>query len=573
MEYKKLAEFYEEVSKTPKRLEKIEITSKFLKRIHKEDKEVLYLMLGDIYPEYDERKIGISHQLVIKALAKTTGIDQKKIIKEWKTIGDLGEVAKKLTNIKKQSTLTQNVFLTTERVLKNMRKLPELEGKGTVDKKMSLITELLISASPLEATYLIRTLIGDLRIGLKESTIRSSLASAFFNRTKEAEEAIQKAIDKSNDLAAVFEIAKEEDLEKLDKISLEIGKPIKAMLAQKTNTIKEGFEALGKPCAIEYKYDGFRLIIHKKEDQVYLFTRSLENVTKQFPEVIEYVKKYVKGKSFILDTEAVGFDKKTKEYKQFQDISQRIRRKYHIEKLRDELPVEVNVFDILYYNGKTLLDEPFEKRTALVKEIIEKQPYKIIYAKQIITGNEKKAEEFYNKSLKDHQEGIMMKSLHAKYNPGSRVGHMLKMKPNERELDLVIVGGEYGSGKRSGWLSSFVVACFEKKTKKFLEIGKVGTGVKEKQGEGVSFEELTNKLLKLKISEKGKDIRVKPKLIVTLTYQEIQKSPTYDSGFALRFPRITALREDKPLDEINTLEEIKEDFEKQNKRQEWRFGC
>ncbi|MFH1365666.1 MAG: DNA ligase, partial [archaeon] len=224
-----------------------------------------------------------------------------------------------------------------------------------------------------------------------------------------------------------------------------------------------------------------------------------------------------------------------------------------------------------YYNGKTLLDEPFEKRTALIKKIVEKQPYKIICAKQIITDDEKKAEEFYNKALKDHQEGVMMKSLQAKYNPGSRVGHMLKMKPNERELDVVIVGGEYGTGKRSGWLSSFTVACFDKKTSKFLEVGKVGTGIKEKQGGEVSFEELTNKLLKLKISEQGKDIKVKPKLIVTLTYQEVQRSPTYNSGFALRFPRVTALREDKPLSEINTLEEIKEDFEKQNRNAEWRY--
>lgn len=571
MEYKRLAEFYEEVSKTPKRLEKIEITSKFLKKIPRHDKEVLYLMLGDIYPEYDERKIGISHQLVIKALTKTTGIEQKKIIKEWKSIGDLGEVARKLIHLKKQSTLTQNLFLTTEKVLKNMRKLPELEGKGTVERKMALIVELLISASPLEATYLVRTLIGDLRIGLKESTIRSALASAFFSRTKEAEDAIQSAIDKSNDLAVVFEIAAEGDIKKLDKVSLEVGKPIKAMLAQKVNTIKEGFEALGKPCVIEFKYDGFRLIIHKKEDEVYLFTRSLENVTRQFPEVVEYVKKYVKGKSFILDTEAVGFDKKTKEYKPFQEISQRIKRKYDIEKLREDLPVEINVFDILYYNGKTLLDEPFEKRTELIKKIIEKQPYKIIYAKQIITDDEKKAEEFYNKALKEHQEGIMMKNLEARYNPGSRVGHMLKMKPNERELDLVIVGAEYGAGKRSGWLSSFIVACFDKKEKRFLEIGKVGTGIKEKQGEGVSFEELTQKLLKLKTSEKGKTIKVKPEVIVTLTYQEIQKSPTYESGFALRFPRLTALREDKPVTEINTLDEIKQDFEKQNRNAEWRI--
>lgn len=572
MEYSRLANFYEEVSKTSKRLEKIEIASRFFKKISKHDKEVLYLILGDIYPEYDERKIGISNQLVIKALAKTTGIKDKEIVKEWKKIGDLGEVSKKLIERKKQSTLLQNSFLTTDKVLKNMRKLPELEGKGSVDKKMHLITELLISASPIEAVYIVRTLIGDLRIGLKESTIRSAMASAFFIRTKEAEESLQSAIDKSNDLAKVFEVASESKLEKLDKIPLEVGKPIKAMLAQKTNNIKEGFESLGKPCAIEYKYDGFRLIVHKKENQVYLFTRSLENVTKQFPEVIDYIKKYVGGKSFILDTEAVGFDKKTREYKPFQDISQRIRRKYDIEKLRDELPIEVNVFDILYYNGKNLLSEPFEKRTELLKKIVQNHPYKIICAKQIITDDEKKAENFYKSALKDNQEGIMMKNLQAKYSPGSRVGHMLKMKPNEREIDLVIVGGEYGAGKRSGWLSSFIVACFDDKNREFLQIGKVGTGIKEKQGEGVSFEELTDKLLKLKISEKGKEIKVKPKVVVTLTYQEIQKSPTYDSGFALRFPRLTALRDDKPVSEINTLEEIKKDYEKQNGRNaEWRI--
>ena len=207
------------------------------------------------------------------------------------------------------------------------------------------------------------------------------------------------------------------------------------MLAQKTKTIHDGFKALGKPCAIEYKYDGFRLIIHKKNNDVKLFTRRLENVTKQFPEVVDYVKKYVKGNSFILDSEAVGFDKKSKEYKPFQSISQRIRRKYNIEKLRDELPIEINVFDILYYNGKSLLNEPFEKRTALIRKIIRNEKYKIIHSKQIITGNENRAEKFYKKALEDNQEGVMMKNLKSEYNPGSRVGHMLKVKPEERDLD------------------------------------------------------------------------------------------------------------------------------------------
>jgi DNA ligase-1 len=568
MKYQKLAELYEELSGTTKRLEKIDILSKFLKHLSESDRDIMYLLLGDIYPEYDERKIGISNQLAIKAISKATGTDLKKVVREWKEIGDLGKVVEVLTAKKKQVTLHRHI-LTTEKVLENLRKLPELEGKGTVSKKLSLITELLTSSSPIEALYLVRILIGDLRIGVKESTVRESLAAAFFKRDSKTEKKIQSAIDKSNDLAVVFDIAKKRKLKDFEKVLLQVGKPIKVMLAQKVKNLKEGFEKVGKPCAIEYKYDGFRMLIHKKDKEIILFTRRLENVTKQFPEVVGYIKKYVKGNSFILDSEAVGFDRKTKEYKPFQSISQRIRRKYHIDKLQKELPVEINVFDLLYYNGKSLLDEPFEKRTALIKKIIRNHQYKIIHAKQIITGNEKRAKEFYKKSLKDNQEGVMIKNLKREYQPGSRVGHMLKIKPEERDLDLVITGGIYGTGKRSGWLSSFILSCRDKKGK-FLEIGKMGTGIKEKKEEGISFAELTKKLTPYIIEEKGKSVKIKPKIVISVTYQEIQKSPNYNSGFALRFPRFTALRPDKPLSEITTLEEIKKDFEHQKRN--WRYG-
>ncbi|MBM3228620.1 ATP-dependent DNA ligase, partial [Candidatus Pacearchaeota archaeon] len=496
MRYQELAKFYEEASSTTKRLEKIQILSKFLKHLEEKDRDILYLLLGEIYPDYDERRIGISSQLAIKAISKATGTSEKDVVASWKKLGDLGKVAEELTKKKKQSTLQQKI-LTTEKVLENLRKLPGLQGKGTVGKKLALITELLTSASTIEAIYLIRTLIGDLRIGLKESTIRDALAAAFFDSDKNAIKIIQNAIDNSNDLAAVFDVAKKRNLREFNKISLQVGKPIKVMLAQKARTIEEAFEAVGKPCAVEYKYDGFRLLIHKKDNNVMLFTRRLENVTKQFPEVIEYVKKYVKGNSFILDTEAVGFNKKTKEYRPFQEISQRIKRKYDIEKIQNELPIEINVFDIIYYNGKSLIHTPFEERTAVIKKILKNSPCRIICAKQIITSDENEAKEFYKRALKDNQEGVMFKNLKTEYQPGSRVGHMLKVKPEEKDLDLVITGGEYGKGKRKGWLSSFILSCRDK-NKKFLEIGKMGTGIKEKSTEeskiGISFHELTEKL-------------------------------------------------------------------------------
>lgn len=562
MEYQILANLYEQVSSTTKRLEKIDYLKDFLKKLPEAQKDTIYLLLGNIYPEYDERRIGISNQIVIKAISQATGVSIDKIKKEWKKIGDLGEVGFKLISTKKQASLISKI-LTCQKVLENFRKLPELEGKGTISKKLGLISELLTLANPLEVKYLIRTLIGDLRIGVQESSIREALALAFFSNQENSSEIIQSAIDKSNDLAQVFELCKKNDLKDLEKLSLHIGKPIKAMLAQKAETIKQGFEMVGSPAIIEYKYDGFRLIIHKKGEEVILFTRRLENVTKQFPEVKEYILKYVKGDSFILDAEAVGFDKKTKKYTEFQKISQRIRRKYDIEKIQQELPIELNVFDVLYYNGKAYLDETFEKRSKLLREIIQVKPYKIRYSKQIITSDEKVAKEFYKQALKDNQEGIMMKKINAPYKPGRRVGQMIKVKPDERDYDLVITGAEYGTGKRSGVLSSFILSC--KSENEFLEVGKMSTGIKEKASQGVSYEQITEILKPYIIKEKARLVKIKPKIIISVHYQEIQASPNYASGFALRFPKFISLREEKPLSEITTLEEIKNDFKNQKR--------
>lgn len=586
MNYQKLAEYYEKVSSTTKRLEKIKITSEFLEFL--DDGEFIYLLLGEIYPEYDERKIGISEQLVIKAISKSTGNKETEVVRQWKKIGDLGEVALKLTLNKKQFTL-DSTNISTKRVLDNLRKLTTLEGKGTIDKKIGLISELLTSSSPLESKYIIRTLIGDLRIGVQESTVRDALALAFFNNEESGKEIIQKAIDKTNDLAKVFFICKEKDLEKLKKIKINVGNPIKVMLAQKVDNIEAGFKVVGEPCAIEYKYDGFRLVIHKNKEQIKLFTRRLEEVTKQFPEVIDYIKKYIKGESFVLDSEAVGFDKKTKTYTSFQAISQRIRRKYNIKELAEKLPIEINVFDILYYEGKSFLEEPFIERSKFLRKIVSNTPYKIICAKQIITSNLEEANSFYQEALKNNQEGVMMKSLDAEYKPGKRVGQMIKIKPDERDLDLVITGAEYGTGKRSGWMSSFILSC--RNDNSYLEVGKVGTGIKEKSQstshssiknseqkekseltlgenfeEGVSFEELTNLLFPLILSEDGKSVKLKPKIVVSVHYQEIQKSPNYNSGYALRFPRVTALRTDRDVFDIASLKDIEEDFKKQFSR-------
>ena len=568
MLYQELAELFKQLESTTKRLEKTKILSEFLKKLSGEDKDVMYLLIGRIYPEGNEKEIGISTQIAIKAISKFTGAAESKVLEMWKKIGDLGKVAEELSNKKKQTTLKFTSKLTIQKVLENLRKLPELEGKGTVSLKLLLITELLSSASSLEAKYLTRTLIGDLRIGIKSSTIREALASAFFSEDekKQASEKIQNAYDKLSDLAIIFELSKK-GIEQLEKVSLKTDKPIKVMLAQKALSIEDGFEKCGKYLAAEYKYDGFRMLINKKDDSVSLYTRRLENVTKQFPDIVEVIKKNIKAKSCIIDSEIIGYSPKTKKYMPFQAISQRIRRKYDIDRLVKELPVEVKAFDIVLYNDEDLINSPFEWRSKLLKKIIKSEKYKITTSDQLITSKVSEVREFYEKAIKNNQEGLILKNLNAPYKPGSRVGYMLKLKEELRDFDLVITGAEYGTGKRAGWFSSFILSCKGNKKDEYLEIGKVGTGINEKENEGkITFKELTKQLKLLIIDEKGTVVQVKPKMIVAVTYQEIQKSTNYSSGYALRFPRVNVLRPDKPLSEITDIKEVENAYREQKKR-------
>lgn len=562
MQYKELCEVYEELEKNPSRLIKTTILANFLKKLKTEkNKEIIYLIQGKAFPDYSEKEFGISEQLCIKVLEKASGISKKEIVNKWRKIGDLGKVAEEVMSKKKQNTLFSHK-LTTEKVLDNLRKLPELVGKGTVDKKMSLISELLTSSSGIEAKYIIRTLLNDLRIGVASGTIRDAIVESCFEKNEENTHAVQQSYDRANDFALVLEKACR-GIKSLQDTELVPGKPIKVMLALKAESIEDGFERVGKPAVFEYKYDGFRMLINKDEKgNIKIFTRRLDDVTKQFPDVIKYIKEHLNAKTFILDSEAVGYDPKTKKYKPFQDISQRIKRKYDIEKLERELPIELNVFDILYYNGKSLIDEPFEKRSELLRKVIQNKKYKIQTAHQLITDDEKKAKEFYKQALNEGQEGVMIKNLQSKYQPGARVGHMLKLKPAENEFDLVITGAEYGKGKRAGNLSSFTLSCFDRENERFVEIGKASTGLKEKEELGLSYTELTNLIKPLITKEIGRDVKVKPKIVVRIIYQNIQRSPTYESGFALRFPRITHLRPDRTPKDVATLKEVIEEYKR-----------
>ncbi len=641
MKYIELANLYQQLESTTKRLEKTKYIEEFLKKVPNEDlSNIILLLQGRVFPVWDETKIGVSSQLTIKALSAVSGAKSDDIVKKWKELGDLGLVAEKLMHKKSQATLFSSE-LTVNKVLKNIQKLAVQTGAGSIDIKVKLISELLGNSQPIEAKYIIRTLLEDIRAGIGPGTIRDAIVWAympkivgiFFKCTKckfwnpntdkclncgadienkyEKEvmrfdikekvlrinevsqlekkevmdynyilaidekvarevynfflEKIEEANDISNDFGIVARTLKEQGFFGLDKIALGVGKPFKVMLYQKAKSIKDAFERVGAPCAIEYKYDGIRMQIHKDKKKITLFTRRLENVTAQFPEVKEYVEKYVHCESCILEAEAIGFDQKTKKYLPFQNISQRVKRKHDIEELAQKMPVEINCFDIVLIDGRNLMKTPFQERRKILTKIIDDKPYKIQCSRIMISKDEKEIESFYHEALDNGQEGIMLKNLNSIYKPGSRVGFGLKLKPTMDPLDLVIIGAEWGQGKRSGWLTSFDVACVNEYGELF-EIGKVSTGLKEKSEEGVSFDIMTQLLAPLIQKEEGKKVKVKPQIVIEVLYEEIQKSPSYSSGYALRFPRFVRLRDtDKPLEDCSTLEEIEELYKEQQK--------
>src|SRR3989338_5409034 len=391
MEYSELVKVYEQLESTSKRLEKTRIIADFISRIRESDlSSVLLLLQGRVFPFWNEANIGVAAKLVVKAIHASTGLSTSQIEKEWKETGDLGITAQKCIARKKQATLFKGT-LSVSKVFTNIRKLAEVGGIGSVDGKIQLISELLTSSSPEEGRYIVRTLMEDLRVGTGEGILRDAILWAFFSeelkislkdgeleiedrpKYNEYAGAVQRAYDLTNDFSLVTEICRKDGLKGLLGQSMIVGKPVKVMLALKAKNAQDGLDMVGMPAQAEYKLDGFRMQVHKHEKIIKLFTRRLEDVTKQFPDVVKAIEEGISAESCILDSEAVGYEIGTGKYLPFQNISQRIRRKYDIEEIAGKFPVELNIFDVIYLNGKSMLDMTFKERRKTLGKILKKK--------------------------------------------------------------------------------------------------------------------------------------------------------------------------------------------------------
>ena len=583
MKYSLIADAYEKIEATTKRLEMTDYLVEFLKKTPKEliDK-VVYLTQGKLYPDFMGIEIGVAEKLAIRAIAKASGHSEKEIEEDLKKTGDIGETAQNFIAKKKQVTLFQQP-LTVQKVYETLDKMAKATGEGAMDLKVSLLAGLLANASPKEAKYIVRTVTGKLRLGIADMTVLDALAIAY-GGGKDARQLLERAYNISSDLGRVAKTLVEEGLEGIKKFRVVIGEPVRPMLAERLSSPHEILKKLGGKCAAEYKYDGERIQAHKDGEKVLLFSRRLENITSQYPDAVELLKNHVKAKEAILEGECVAVDPDTGDMLPFQELMHR-RRKYGIEKAMEEYPVSLFMFDALYVDGKDLTLEPYPVRRKYLNEIIE-EGERIKIAEYIITDNPEELEKFFLEAVEKGCEGLVCKSVmpDSIYRAGARGWLWIKYKRDYKSemtdtVDLVVVGAFHGKGRRAGTYGALLLAAYDPENDVFKTVCKCGSGFTDedlanlpKMLEPHSIEHKHPRV----ISNLEADVWFEPKIVIEVIGAEITLSPIHTcamdkirkgSGLAIRFPRFTGnYRFDKAAEDATTEKEIIEMYHSQLKK-------
>lgn len=583
MDYAVIADAYEKIEATTKRLEMTDLLVDLLKKTPKNviDK-VVYLTQGKLYPDFVGLEIGVAEKLAIKALARASGRRQSEIEDELRKSGDIGETAQNILTKKKQATFFQRA-LKVQNVYEVLDKMAKTTGSGAVDSKMALLAGLLSDASPKEAKYIMRTVTGNLRLGIADMTVLDALAIAY-GGGKEARELIERAYNISSDLGRVAKVVAEQGLEGIKRFQVVVFEPIRPMLAERLSSPEEILEKLGGKCIAEYKYDGERVQAHKKGNEVVLYSRRLEDISDQYPDAIELVKEHVKAKEAILEAECVAIDLETGEMRPFQELMHR-RRKYEIEQAMEQYPVSLFMFDALYVDGKDLtLEEYLVRRKALEKALKESDRVKA--AKHILTSKAKELEAFFEEAIADGCEGLICKAIgkDSVYQAGARGWLWIKYKRDYKSemtdtVDLVVVGAFHGRGKRAGTYGALLLAAYNPEADTFETVTKCGTGFTDKD-----LANLPEMLQKHMIPHKHSrvqsmleaDVWFEPKMVLEILGAEITLSPIHmcamdsirkGSGLAIRFPRFTGkYRTDKAAEDATTSAEIVEMYRSQLKQ-------
>ena len=583
LDYAIIADSYERIEATTKRLEMTDLLVELLKKTPKEViARVVYLTQGKLYPDFLGVEMGVAEKLAIKALARASGQRESVILAELQKSGDIGQTSQNLLAKRKQSTFFTK-RLTVEHVYQILDRMAKIQGSGTVDTKMALLSGLLTDASPKEAKWIIRTVTGNLRLGIADMSVLDALAIAY-GGGKEARELIERAYNISSDLGRVANIVVEKGLEGIEKFQVMVFEPIRPMLAERLGVPEEILEKFGGKCVAEYKYDGERVQAHKKGDKVVLFSRRLENISDQYPDAVDLIRTQVVAKEAILEAECVAMDLETGDMRPFQELMHR-RRKYGVEAAVEQYPISLFTFDALYVDGKDSTLEPFPQRRKTLEKII-KQNDRMKPATQKLVSNPKELEDFFEEAIAEGCEGLMCKSVgkDSVYQAGSRGWLWIKYKRDYRSemtdtVDLVVVGAFHGRGKRVGAYGALLLATYNDIADTFETVTKCGTGFTDKDL-ATLHEILQKHVIPRKNSRVQSmleaDVWFEPAVVLEILGAEVTLSPIHmcaidsirkGSGLAIRFPRFTGkYRTDKSPEDATTSKEIVEMYRGQLKK-------
>ena len=580
MKFSVLSDSLEKMESTTKRIELTDILVELLKNTHASIiSKVIYLIQGKIRPNFEGVELGIAEKLVIRAISKSSGITTKKIEDDYNDGGDLGKTGANILRQKTQTTFTAET-ITLERVYDTLLKISKLEGKGSQDMKMKYISSLLNDATPIESKFILKILLGTLRLGIAENTTMDALAIAFTNE-KSNRELVENAYNVSSDLGKVSEVLATEGINGILKFTTSLFNPIRPMLADRVKSEDDAFKKIKNDFAAEYKLDGERAQIHKKNNEIVLFSRSLENITRYYPDVVEKISKCINANDGIFEAEIVAVNENTGNFLPFQELMHR-RRKYKLEQAVSDYPITVNFFDVLYYNQTDYLEKPYMERRKTLENIIKENNFAKLVPMSIVS-NEGDVTESLENSINSGCEGLMLKVIDSPYRAGTRGNNWLKLKREYQNelgdsLDLVVVGAFFGRGRRTGKYGTLLLSSYNSESDTFPTICKVGTGFTDENLDQL-FQILSSKVTLKKNprveSTMEADIWFEPELVLEIVASEISLSPIHktglnmirkDIGFALRFPKFTGkIRSEKSAEDASVDEEVLALYKNQKK--------
>jgi len=577
VKFSKLSEYYEKLEGTSKRLELIDILSKLFKEAKADEiAEICYLIQGRVAPFFEPIELGMAENMVAVAIGRAFDKTKDEVIRLYRHKGNIGLAAQEYSQKHHHKG-----ELSVSEVFSKLLEIAKFSGEGSVEKKITTLSDLLKSLDPISSKHVVNIPLGTLRLGIGDPTVLDSLSLAK-NGDKSLRPVLEDAYNKTSDLGFVAETFFKKGVNGIKNVKLVVGKPVRPALAERLPSADEAIKRLGKEFAAEPKFDGFRVAVHKNGDEINLFSRNLENTTHAFPDLVEGVRESVKAKSAILEGEAIAYNPQTHEFLPFQETTKR-RRKYRIEEMAKKLPLVLFAFDLLYLNGKDITQKPYKERRKLLESIVARENPTIRISEERVLHKASEISVFFNEAISEGLEGLMLKKLDSPYVAGGRGFHWVKFKRSQAgqltdSVDCVLLGVYSGKGKRTEFgVGGLLVGVYDDKKDEFVSISRIGTGLTDEE-----FKKVNEISKHLRVNHKparvNSDITpsfwVEPKIVLEIQADEITRSPIHTAGrdkeglgYALRFPRLVKFREaDKRAEDATTVSEIEKMYKGQFKK-------